>query len=174
MHIIDLPGALDELLAVYLHGRADLATSTTSTFPYSSQMADAHLDVLMRCRCMLVPFSDRSYLTSVVALPHNPMTFTVIARLWSVIVNVRYRNLYGEEYSRLDRTIRIYDTPPGPPFIVLRWASAIMFKLPDAIRKELDEQVVDGIMIACVWSTFVEKQASEWKTTMYWTFGLIA
>lgn len=51
MHITELPGALDELIAVYLHGRADLATSTTSTFPYSPQVADAHLDVLMRCRC---------------------------------------------------------------------------------------------------------------------------
>ena len=50
MHITELPGALEELIAVYLHGRADLDTSTTSTFPYSAQTTDDHLGVLMRCR----------------------------------------------------------------------------------------------------------------------------
>ncbi|VDC07562.1 unnamed protein product [Peniophora sp. CBMAI 1063] len=157
MHITELPGALDELIAVYLHGRADLATSTTSTFPYSTKTADDHLDVLMRCRSM----------------PTNPMTFTIIARLWSVIANVRYRNLYGEEYSRLDRTIWIYDDQPKQPRLGLRYLSVFMFGLPNAIRKELDEQVVDGIMIACVWSTFIERRIVEWQTTMNWTFALI-
>lgn len=106
-------------------------------------------------------------------MPNNPITFTIIARLWSVIANIRYRNMYGEEYSRLDRTIRIYDTQPKRPSIALRYISVAMFGIPGAIHKELDEQVVDGIMIACVWSTFVENRMAEWKTTMQWTFALI-
>lgn len=174
MHITELPGALDELIAVYLHGRADLATSTTSTFPYSTKTADAHLDVLMRCRCALHSrVTHCSYLIVSAAMPNNPMTFTIIARLWSVIANVRYRNLYGEECSRLDRTIWIYDDQPKQPRLALRCVSVFMFDTPNSIRKELDEQVVDGIMIACVWSTFIEHRMAEWKTTMNWTFALI-
>ena len=174
MHITELPGALDELIAVYLHGRADLATSTTSTFPYSPKMADDHLDVLMRCRCVFIfRAANRSCLIGLTAMPNNPMTFTIIARLWSVIVNVRYRNFYGEEYSRLDRTIRIYDGQPKQPHIILRYISGAMFGLPTAICKELDDQVVDGIMIACVWSTFIERRIADWHMTMHWTFALI-
>lgn len=106
-------------------------------------------------------------------MPNNPITFTIIARMWSVIANVRYRNLYGEDYSRLDRTIRIYEDQPKQPPIILRYVSVIMFGFPNAIHKELDEQVVDGIMVACVWSLFIEHRATEWQTTMYWTFALI-
>lgn len=107
------------------------------------------------------------------AIPNNPITFTIVARLWTVIANVRYRNLYGEGASRLDRTIRIYDYCPRPPSIVLRWISILMFKLPDARYRILEVQVVDSIMISNIWTTFVGELEAEWQTTVYRTFALM-
>ena len=53
MHLEKLPGAaLEELIAIYLHGRGDLATSETSTFYFSPEVTAIHLDILIQCRGM--------------------------------------------------------------------------------------------------------------------------
>lgn len=87
------------------------------------------------------------------------------ARLWKIIVFARYRNQYGEEYCRLERTSRIYEDNRKRPRI-LRHVSLIMFRIPDNVHKDWDEQLVDGMLIAYVWSVFVEGQVKEWKRTM--------
>lgn len=107
------------------------------------------------------------------AMSNNPITFAIVARLWSVVANVRYRNMYGEDSSRLDRTIRIYDRPAKRPCFALRCVSLLLFGLPETINKQLDEQLVDGIMIAWVWSAFTGRRVAEWQTSMHWTFALI-
>ena len=50
MHLSGLPGALDELIAIYIHGHGDLATSTTSTFYFTPEVTAIHLDILKQCK----------------------------------------------------------------------------------------------------------------------------
>ncbi|KZV70805.1 hypothetical protein PENSPDRAFT_578838, partial [Peniophora sp. CONT] len=91
MHIEDLPGALEELIAIYLHGRADLATSASSTFYFTPEVTDVHLDILMKCR----------------STPKNSIMFSLIGRLWGYMANAKFQNFYGEDHCRLDHTTRV-------------------------------------------------------------------
>ncbi|VDC02733.1 unnamed protein product [Peniophora sp. CBMAI 1063] len=157
MHLDDLPGALEELISIYLHGRADLATSETSTFYFTPEVTDVHLDVLMKCRSM----------------PRNPMVFSFIGRLWSFVANARFQNYYGEEHCRLDRTTRVFTHEERQPGIISRCLSAATFGLAHEIRAQLDVQLVDGLVIEKVWSALIAEQTAEWQKIMTWTFALI-
>ncbi|KZV67872.1 hypothetical protein PENSPDRAFT_653691 [Peniophora sp. CONT] len=157
MHLDDLPGALEELIVIYLHGRADLATSSTSTFYFTPEVTDVHLDILIKCRSM----------------PRNPMVFSFIGRLWGYMANARFQNFYGEDHCRLDRTTRVFAHQNQQPGIVSRCVSAAMIGLPQEIRGQLDEQLVDELVIEKVWSGFIASQSTEWQKLMQWTFALI-
>lgn len=51
MHLDSLPPkALDDLIAIHIHGRGDQATSSTSTSYWTPEVTAVHLDILMRCR----------------------------------------------------------------------------------------------------------------------------
>lgn len=174
MHLEDLPGALEELIAIYLHGRADLATSSTSTFYFTPEVTDVHLDILMKCRCTSRCTPTCCLDTDLFpAIPKNPIIFSFIGRLWGYMVNARFQNFYGEAHCRLDRTTHVFAHERQQLGLTLRCASAVMFGLPHEICVQLDEQLVDGLVIEKVWSELIASQTAEWKTIMQWTFALI-
>ncbi|KZV72861.1 hypothetical protein PENSPDRAFT_628261 [Peniophora sp. CONT] len=157
MHLDSLPGALEELIAVYLHARGDLATSATSTFYFTPEVTAIHLDVLMQCRDM----------------PENPITYAVIGRLWGLIANARFQNFYGEEHCRLDRLTNVFKHKEEHPSLVLRFISVVLFGYPDAVRPQLNELLVDGLVLDRVLKDFVANHSAEWRSLMQRSFGLI-
>ncbi|KZV72858.1 hypothetical protein PENSPDRAFT_683424 [Peniophora sp. CONT] len=159
MHLSSgLPGdPLTELIGIYIHARGDLATSSTSTFVFSPEVTDVHLDLLMRCQ----------------ATPYNPAIYAFVGRLWGYVANYRFQNHHGEDHCRLDRTTSVFGHAKDRPSMVSRFISAFMFGQPVALHHQLNEQVVDGMMIECVWSAFIRNLVAEWQKLTKWTFAVI-
>lgn len=107
------------------------------------------------------------------ASPRNPVVFSFLGRLWGYMANARFQNFHGEDHCRLDRTTRVFAHKKQQPGIVSRCISATMFRMPQDIRGQLDELLVDGLVMERVWSGFIASQTAEWQKMMQWTFALI-
>lgn len=158
MHLFSLPdGCLDELISVFIHGKADHLTSQTSTFPFSKDASTVFLDLLITCR----------------ALPPNPYIFTFVARVWSSIACSRHISHFGEEHARLDRTTSILFPRNTESTRLQNALSVALFRMPDEICAQLDEQYVDEIVTKHHWLSFMGRMMDDWKQSMQWTFALL-
>ncbi|VDC07555.1 unnamed protein product [Peniophora sp. CBMAI 1063] len=146
-----------QLVGIYLHGRADLATSDTSTFYFAPGVTDAHLGILERCQ----------------AIQDDPIIYAFVGRLWGFVCNHRFQNFHGEEHCRLDRTTSVLRCDEERQSFCLHFISAgLLFGLPESIRRQLHEQMVDGLVVERVWSAFISDQTAEWTKVMQWTLAL--
>ena len=61
---------------------------------------------------------------------------------------------------------------PKRAHMVFRIVSRAMFGLPTETCKELDEQLIDGLMLSRVWLEFIRRQIAEWQLTMHTTLAI--
>ncbi|KAI0315004.1 hypothetical protein OF83DRAFT_1174249 [Amylostereum chailletii] len=158
MHLEGLPtGALDELIIIFMHARADQMTSTSSTFPYTKEECVAFLDLLSHSRDEV----------------SDGRVITYVARLWTVVSNFRFITHYGEEHCRLSRNQSIIESPEPKKSIALNLTSTVLFNLPKAHQERLEDLFVDDLVYRANWQAFISNLTAEWKLCMQWTFALL-
>ncbi|VDC07561.1 unnamed protein product [Peniophora sp. CBMAI 1063] len=161
MHLVDnAPGEkhLIELTFIIVHARADMATSDSSTWPFTAEVTDVYLDLLRRCR----------------ELPYHPVMYAFVGRLWVFVSDYRFTNFHGEEVPRLDVTSSVLEHTDEEPSILFQLMSAVLlFGQPEAVRRELSVQLVDGLVVDRVWTAFISDKIKEWRKLMQWTLVLV-
>ncbi|KAI1786741.1 hypothetical protein LXA43DRAFT_1184989 [Ganoderma leucocontextum] len=148
--------AVDELIAIFIHGEGDQMTSVGSTFAYTAKQAKNYTRILQNARDHL------AYAPSV----------CIVARLWGVVSRVRYQTFFAQERARLDRTQRVLDIPETNRGRVFTMASRLLYEIPTARAKELEKLYLDNLVYMHAWADFVQRSQNEWKEHLPWIFAV--
>jgi hypothetical protein len=149
--------AVDELISVFLHGRADRLTSKVSTFPYGAAECANFLDLLKASR------DDIS----------SGYSTCLVARLWSFIVSNRFGTHYGQQHVRLSRDQAILVEFGSPKHLFFTSASRLFFGAPDMYTSLFDKIFVDDLVYEDQWRIFMSTCREDWKMSLYWAFPLL-
>ncbi|EIW78387.1 hypothetical protein CONPUDRAFT_167409 [Coniophora puteana RWD-64-598 SS2] len=147
------PVIQDELINVLIHAQGDHMTSSTSTFPYSSDKCEGFVKLL----------SHRGH-----AL--DPYTLCVVARLWGVVAQHRFTTYYGECNPQLDR-FQIMQ-----PYALERstWAiglcNRMLWNMPRLYEQRLDDVFANDQVYVHLWHDFMTLCTEDWRTSLAWTF----
>ncbi|KAI0825103.1 hypothetical protein BC628DRAFT_1321119 [Trametes gibbosa] len=143
-----------DLINIFTQGRADLLTSTMSTFPYSAEECERYLQLLKSLT------EDDEYST------------WIIARLWSAISRHRYHTFYGEDYARISRDQRRYDRAPAQFNTALSAFAILLFNMPTKRKVDMELLFVDDIAFAKHWQEFAVTNLNEWKESCAMALGM--
>jgi hypothetical protein len=149
--------AVDELIGVFLHGRADRMTSKVSTFPYGAAECANFLDLLKTAR------DDIS----------SGYSTCLVARLWSFIVSNRFGTHYGQEHVRLSRDQAILVETGSQKHWFFTSASRVFFGAPDMYTSLFDKIFVDDLVYEDQWRIFMSTCREDWKMSIYWVSTLV-
>ncbi|KAH9941637.1 uncharacterized protein BXZ73DRAFT_98025 [Epithele typhae] len=137
--------AIDELIAVFVHGEADQRTSMTSCFPYTSDQCKHFIRILGNAN----------------TFPQQTTGLTVIARMWCNIATHRFQTMYGQCSARLDRHQRILEDSPNPQRgMLFGAASRLLFNIPAQYAAKFDHMYTDGIIYGYVFRDFLCETAN--------------
>jgi hypothetical protein len=152
MHISIHSQAVEDLISVFTHGRADCITSNVSTFPYPAEQCASFLDLLRGCR------ND----------PPSGYTNCTVARLWGNVAGYRFMNHHEQETTRLSRNQSILDGPRSEPHWVSSALSRLLFGVPETYRDRFEDISVDGYVYTNQWRLFMTSTYEDWKTSVSW------
>jgi hypothetical protein len=157
MHIGGLPyKAVDDLIAIFAHGRADRLTSSVSTFPYTAPQSAEFLDLLR---------SSRAEIT-------NGQTTCFVARLWGTIASNRFTTHYGQEVTRLSRDQPILVPTPEKHWITAS-ISRVLCNVPNAYFSKFEKLYVDELVYEDQWKSFMSGCLEDWKLSLSWVSQLL-
>ncbi|KAM5533995.1 hypothetical protein V8D89_012315 [Ganoderma adspersum] len=148
--------AVDELIAIFIHGEGDQMTSVGSTFAYTAKQAKQYTRILKDAREHL------AYAPSV----------CIVARLWGVVARVRYQTFFAQERARLDRAQRVLDIPDTNRGRIFSVASHLLYQIPAARAQELERLYLDNLVYMHAWADFVQRSRNEWKEHLPLIFGV--
>ncbi|KAL7277323.1 hypothetical protein ACG7TL_009180 [Trametes sanguinea] len=148
--------AVDDLIAVFLHGEADHLTSANSTFPYVAKECKQFVRVLESAKQKL----------------DQPASVCIIARLWSVVARHRLQIHYAQERARLSREQQIINLPETNRGLLFAGVSKMLFSIPQAYAKKLDRLFSDEIVFVHPWRDFMRTSREEWQQYLTWSLGL--
>jgi len=171
--------AVDELISVFLHGRAgqkriyhgsgvrkscspallylDRMTSKVSTFPYGAAKCANFLDLLK---------ASREDITS-------GYSTCLVARLWSFIVSNRFGTHYGQQNVRLSRDQAIIVESGSQKHLFFTSASRLFFGAPDMYTSLFDKIFVDDLVYEDQWHIFMSTCREDWKMSLNWVSAFI-
>jgi hypothetical protein len=150
--------ALNELLATFLHARADGLTSETPTFPYTANQCHDFIELLQRSK----DHASSSYIT------------TYVARLWATVANHRFFIHFGEDHCRLSSDQAILEAPDSKESLVLAVLSkTLLFGLPNRHKARFERLWVDQLAYTSPWRKHVSETAEDLKQMMSRTFALL-
>ncbi|KAJ7780062.1 hypothetical protein DFH07DRAFT_936033 [Mycena maculata] len=149
---------LDKLVCVLLHARADQATSSVSTFPYTAAECGEFIEVLR---------GSKDHIT-------DGHIIFVYSRIWSIVVHTRFLNFYGQKHARLSRT----QVVEHDPAVKYRWistmASLLSFHLSSRYLFLLDNVFTDQLVVRSQWNLFIVGCMKDWTDASHGaTMGLL-
>ncbi|KAI0327219.1 hypothetical protein GY45DRAFT_1327922 [Cubamyces sp. BRFM 1775] len=148
--------AVDDLIAIFIHGEGDHLTSSNSTFPYVAKECKQFIRVLEAAKQRL----DQS------------PSVCIVARLWSVVSRHRLQTHYAQERARLSRDQLILDRPEPRRGIMFAGASRALFGIPRAYSESLKRLFSDEIVYVNPWRDFMRGCREEWQQYLTWSLGL--
>ncbi|KAI0631097.1 hypothetical protein C8Q77DRAFT_1062486 [Trametes polyzona] len=153
---VGLSLAVDDLIAIFIHGQGDHMTSANSTFPYVAKECKNFIRILEGAQQRL----------------SQPSSICVVARLWSIISRHRLQTHYAQERARLSRDQLILALPETPRGRVFAATSRLLFGLPEAYAGKLDRLYNDEIVYVQPWREFMGQCREEWQRYLSWSLGL--
>ncbi|KAI0778215.1 hypothetical protein BD413DRAFT_608863 [Trametes elegans] len=144
----------DELIHIFVQARADLLTSSMSTFPYSVEETKCYLEVLQ--------MDSQS----------NEYTNWILARFWATIARHRYTVFYGEDHAKISRDQQRYDKRPVQHSRLLKIYAALLFNIPRLRTEELNLLFVDDVAFGMHWREFAVAMLRDWHEASFMCMGL--
>ncbi|OJT02357.1 hypothetical protein TRAPUB_7140 [Trametes pubescens] len=144
--------AVDDLIAIFIHGQGDHMTSENSTFPYVAKECKNFIRVLEGAKQRL----------------DHPGSICIVARLWSVISRSRVQTHYAQERTRLACDQLILDLPEAPRGRIFAAASRLLFGIPQTYAAKLDRVFSDEIVFVHPWRNFMTQCRAEWQQYLSW------
>ncbi|KAI8976713.1 hypothetical protein BD414DRAFT_467126 [Trametes punicea] len=148
--------AVDNLIAVFIHGEADHLTSENSTFPYVAKECKQFIRVLEAAKQKL----------------DQPSSVCIVARLWSVVSRHRQQTHYAQERARLSREQLILDRPEARRGVLFAGASRMLFGVPGSYADSLERLFSDELVYVHPWRDFMRRCQEEWRQYLTWSLGL--
>jgi len=148
--------ALNELIVILLHARADALTSDIPSFPYTADECERFIKLLK---------DGKEYAP-------NPYITTFVARLWVVVANHRFFTHFGEDHCRMSSTHSILESPPKKRSIFLTAISKLLFDQPVEHRERLESLWVDELVYTSAWRKHVSERVGDLLQKMTWIFAL--
>ncbi|KAF5310805.1 hypothetical protein D9619_008043 [Psilocybe cf. subviscida] len=155
---INLPARfLNELIAVYSHGQADVLTSEQSTFPYDAKMNKEILPLLQSMRGQL----------------SQGQNVCAVARFWVVICRHRFETHFGELSARLSRDCKVLVEEHEENRLFNPVVSAFTLGISAQYNKALDGLFVDHLAYTHHWQIFMQATVSKWQREILISAGLL-
>jgi hypothetical protein len=148
---------LNELIAVYSHGQADVLTSEQSTFPYDAKMNKEILPLLQSMRGRL----------------SQGQNVCAVARFWVVICRHRFETHFGELSARLSRDCKVLVEEHEESNFFRPGFSALTMGIAAQYNKELDGLFVDHLAYTHHWQNFMQATVSKWQREVLISAGLL-
>ncbi|KAH9899333.1 hypothetical protein C8Q73DRAFT_743322 [Cubamyces lactineus] len=148
--------AVDDLIAVFIHGEGDHLTSSNSTFPYVAKECKHFTRVLEAAKQRL----------------DQPPSVCIVARLWSVVSRHRLQTHYAQERARLSRDQLILDRAEPRRGIMFAGVSRALFDIPKTYAESLERLFSDEIVYVNPWRDFMRGCREEWQQYLTWSLGL--
>ncbi|KAF5310822.1 hypothetical protein D9619_008020 [Psilocybe cf. subviscida] len=155
---INLPErSLNELIAVYSHGLADMLTAEHSTFPYDAKMNKEILPLLQSMRGQL----------------SQGQNVCAVARFWVVICRHRFETHFGELSARLSRDSKILVEEHEKNKFFNPIVSVLTLGIAAQYYRELDNIFVDHLTYTPHWHNFMQATMGKWQREILISAGLL-